>query len=124
VGSTPTQDLRSWPTQSEGLSRNFAPWIACIQLCSVDRFTLFVFMGLYERGGYVWYGSFKVGAAYLSERARPVLCQEEVDASYHCHSRRTAVAVAGEDYCIVAASTRLSTGYSILTRDSSKVLKL
>lgn len=34
------------------------------------------------------------------------------------------LAVAGEDYCIVAASTRLSSGYSILTRDSSKLLKL
>mmetsp|Transcript_21061 Transcript_21061/g.63384 ORF Transcript_21061/g.63384 Transcript_21061/m.63384 type:complete len:241 (-) Transcript_21061:490-1212(-) len=33
----------------------------------------------------------------------------------------TAVAVAGDGYCIVAASTRLSTGYSILTRESSKL---
>ena len=37
---------------------------------------------------------------------------------------RTCVAVAGDDYCIVAASTRMSTGFSILTRDSSMVLKL
>ncbi|CAL5223699.1 g6253 [Coccomyxa viridis] len=36
----------------------------------------------------------------------------------------TCVAVAGDDYCIVAASTRMSTGFSILTRDSSMVLKL
>ncbi|KAG1658382.1 hypothetical protein FOA52_010060 [Chlamydomonas sp. UWO 241] len=36
----------------------------------------------------------------------------------------TILAVAGEDYCIVAASTRMSTGYSILTRDSSKMLQL
>ncbi|GAB4819302.1 hypothetical protein N2152v2_006348 [Parachlorella kessleri] len=36
----------------------------------------------------------------------------------------TAVAVAGDDYCIVAASTRMSTGYSILTREQSKVLRL
>jgi len=34
------------------------------------------------------------------------------------------LAVAGEDYCIVAASTRLSTGYSILTRHSTKLLQL
>ena len=39
----------------------------------------------------------------------------------HC---RTAVAVAGDDYCIVAASTRLSTGFQILKRDSSMILKL
>ena len=39
-------------------------------------------------------------------------------------SRSTAVAVAGADYAIVAASTRLSTGYSILTRESSKFARL
>mmetsp|Transcript_24395 Transcript_24395/g.67808 ORF Transcript_24395/g.67808 Transcript_24395/m.67808 type:complete len:251 (-) Transcript_24395:95-847(-) len=32
----------------------------------------------------------------------------------------TTVAVAGEDYCIIAASVRLSTGYSILTRNSTR----
>lgn len=37
---------------------------------------------------------------------------------------RTCLAVAGADYCIVAASTRMSTGYSILTRRSSKILTL
>lgn len=36
----------------------------------------------------------------------------------------TAVAVAGDGYCIVAASTRLSTGYSILTRESSKLVTI
>lgn len=36
----------------------------------------------------------------------------------------TVVAVAGDDYCIVAASTRMSTGYSILTRNKSKILRL
>ena len=36
----------------------------------------------------------------------------------------TVVAVAGDDYCIVAASTRMSTGYSILTRNKTKVLRL
>lgn len=36
----------------------------------------------------------------------------------------TVVAVAGDDYCIVAGSTRLSTGYSILTRHQSKILRL
>ena len=38
--------------------------------------------------------------------------------------RSTAVAVAGSDYCIVAASTRLSTGYSILTRECSKLITM
>ena len=36
----------------------------------------------------------------------------------------TIVSVAGEDYCIIAGSKRLSTGYSILTRDQTKILKL
>ncbi len=36
----------------------------------------------------------------------------------------TVVSVAGDDYCIVAGSTRLSTGYSILTRDQTKILRL
>jgi 20S proteasome subunit beta 6 len=38
--------------------------------------------------------------------------------------RRTCLGVAGEDYCIVAATTRMSTGYSILTRNSSMLLQL
>lgn len=36
----------------------------------------------------------------------------------------TVLAVAGNDYCIVAGSKRLSTGYSILTRNQSKILQL
>jgi hypothetical protein len=38
--------------------------------------------------------------------------------------RRTCVAIAGADYCVVAADTRLSVGYSILTRDHSKICEL
>ena len=34
------------------------------------------------------------------------------------------LAVAGDTYCIVAGSKRLSTGYSILTRSQTKLLQL
>ncbi|XP_057500750.1 proteasome subunit beta type-1-like [Actinidia eriantha] len=36
----------------------------------------------------------------------------------------TCVAIAGADYCVIAADTRMSTGYSILTRDYSKICQL
>ena len=36
----------------------------------------------------------------------------------------TCVAVAGENFCIVAADTRMSTGFSILTRESKKIVEL
>lgn len=31
------------------------------------------------------------------------------------------MAIAGADYCVIAADTRMSTGFSILTRDYSKI---
>lgn len=34
------------------------------------------------------------------------------------------MAVAGEDYCIIAASVRLATGYSILTREHTRMKAL
>ena len=36
----------------------------------------------------------------------------------------TCVAVAGADYAVIAADMRMSTGFSILSREASKMIKL
>jgi len=59
-------------------------------------------------------------SAYASLRAAaPTLA-----ALTHAAHTGTCVAVAGESYCIVAADTRMSTGFSILTRDCKKIVEL
>ena len=46
------------------------------------------------------------------------------DLPLFCYFLRTCVAVSGEDYCVVAADTRMSTGFSIMTRDATKICEL
>jgi hypothetical protein len=63
------------------------------------------------------------GVPKLSAPAAPGVKQHATWSPYDDNGGTT-LAVAGADYCIVAASTRMSTGYSILTRRASKVLAL
>ncbi|KAL6046046.1 Pbf1p [Balamuthia mandrillaris] len=50
--------------------------------------------------------------------------REQAKWSPYVNNGGTVVAIAGEDFCVVAGDTRLSTGYSISTRHGRKVLKL
>lgn len=43
---------------------------------------------------------------------------------FHLMKTRTIVGIAGEDFAIIASDTRLIQGYSILTREQSKLYKL
>ncbi|KAL6498783.1 Proteasome subunit beta type-1 [Orobanche gracilis] len=52
------------------------------------------------------------------------MTKQQANWSPYDNNGGTCVAVAGADYCVVAADTRMSTGYSILTRDNSKIIQL
>lgn len=52
------------------------------------------------------------------------MVKEQANWSPYDNNNGTVVAIAGADYCVIASDTRMSTGYSILTRDYSKICKL
>ncbi|CAM8936703.1 unnamed protein product [Rhodiola kirilowii] len=52
------------------------------------------------------------------------MTKQQANWSPYDNNGGTCVAIAGADYCVIASDTRMSTGYSILTRDYSKIYKL
>ncbi|KAK1376312.1 Proteasome subunit beta [Heracleum sosnowskyi] len=52
------------------------------------------------------------------------MVKEQANWSPYDNNGGTVVAIAGADYCVIASDTRMSTGYSILTRDYSKICQL
>jgi len=56
--------------------------------------------------------------------AQPLQNVKEQSWSPYVDNGGSTIGVAGEDFCVIAADTRLSEGYSIATRTSPKVIKL
>ena len=67
-------------------------------------------------------GVLKIRVMYACDRAteQPKECRF----SPYQNNGGTCLAIAGKDFCVVAADSRLSLGYSILSRTSPKVAQL
>jgi len=68
-------------------------------------------------------GTYPIGTPMVGS-SRDGKLREHASWSPYDDNGGTVLGVAGESYAIIAASTRMSTGFSILTRDSSKFVQI
>lgn len=89
---------------------------------------LYLYLYLYDFKRHDWKTTVSTVDRYSWLLSRNISLYGEVYARTiirrHCFILRSVVALAGDDFCVIAADTRLSTGFSIYTREQDKLFPL